>query len=82
MSTHITTINGFGVEGKDDLDFTQFWGGKASGIMLQLTQGFGGLPGFEGEPGYIQLTVRDARAIIKILQCWVREIEGDKVEKD
>ena len=80
MSTHITTINGSGIEGKNDLDFTQFWGGKASGIMLQLTQGFGCISGFEGEPGYIQLTARDARETMEALRFWLHHIEVGKKE--
>ena len=80
MSTHITTINGSGAKGKNDLDFTQFWGGSASGIMIQLTQGFGCISGFEGEPGYIQLTVRDVEETIKVLCSWVNKVEFPKKE--
>jgi len=36
MSTDLLRIKNTGVEGFD-LDFTQFWGGKEKGMMIQLT---------------------------------------------
>ena len=41
MSTEIAVITNTG-GAKRDLKLTQYFGGKENGIMLQVTQGFGG----------------------------------------
>lgn len=63
MSTELKKIKNTGKEGVD-LQFTTFYGGKDKGKMVQLTQGIGCLLG-DGEPGYIQLTMKDIPRVIK-----------------
>ena len=80
MSTEIAKI--------EDIEITQFYGGDVSGVMLQLTQGFGGSsalkPLQKDEPGYIQLTVTDAYKLIQVLIKWIKDLsrcEAEKLEK-
>ena len=77
MSTEIAKI--------DDIEIAQFYGGDVSGVMLQLTQGFGGssalLPFREDEPGYIQLTVTDAYKLIQVLTKWIKDLSRCEAEK-
>lgn len=76
MSTLLKTIQ---KSGRDDVELTidQFAG--PNGLMLQLTQGFGGsiamapLPLGEDEPGYIQLTKSDASQVVETLKGWLDE---------
>ena len=69
MSTERTIIKGSGKR-KVDLHVTQFSGDK-KGKMLQLTQGFG--LGMDN-PGFIQLTKDDAKAVIRELTKWIKEV--------
>ena len=77
MSTEITKI--------DDIEIAQFYGGDVYGVMLQLTQGFGGSsvlePLQEDEPGYIQLTVTDAYKLIQVLTKWIKDLSRCEAEK-
>jgi len=70
MSTELKTIKNTGVEGVN-LNITQFWGGGKKGIMTQLTQGLGGILGAD-EPGYIQLTIKDACKVGIELMRWIK----------
>ncbi len=81
MSTDIAELNN---TGKDDnlLQFTQFSNEK--GLLLQLTQGFGGASAMKqldtDEPGYITLSMRDAYETIGILTNWIKEVSHAKAE--
>ena len=75
MSTEIGLIKNSGKDGKADLDLTVFYGGDAKGEMIQLTQGFGiDLD----EPGFIQLTPRDAYQLIGRLAEWLKDVARGK----
>ena len=74
MSEYLITIKESGVGGMD-LKFIQFW--SCGKVMLQLEQGNEGL--FEGEPGYIQLSIQDAEKTIEALQFWLNQVERDRV---
>ena len=69
----------------EDIEIAQFYGGDVSGIMLQLTQGFGGSsalkPLRKDEPGYIQLTVTDAYKLIQTLTKWIKDLSRCEAEK-
>lgn len=68
MSTELAMIKGTGKMGSD-LQVLQFAGGEIKGSMLQLTQGSGMTI---DEPGFIQLTKNDAKALIMQLTRWVK----------
>ena len=67
----IGTIKNTGKKGVD-LDLTAFYGGDKKGVMLQITQGFGTQIDND-EPGFIQLTKRDASYLINELSKWVEK---------
>ena len=71
MTTEISIMFGTG-RNDNNLSLTQFYGGSKKGLMLQLTQGFG-CSGFckdPDEPGFIQLTKRDALILSGELEKW------------
>jgi len=78
MSTLIDTLKESGRK-KTDLTFTSFWGGNKNKIMLQLTQGFGCsvLCTDPNEPGFVQLTIQDAKETIRILHKWLEVQEPE-----
>lgn len=65
MSGVIRTIQSTG-KGDRELELSEFCGPAGKGIMLQITQGFGGL----NEPGFIQLTIGDVTMLISELNKW------------
>ncbi len=70
MSTLLSKIKKTGLGGNRDLNVVQFWGGKKSGSMLQISQGLG----LElNEPGFIHVTEKDARQLIKVIEKWMEE---------
>ena len=73
MGTTIATIKGTGKD-KRDLNIKQF-AGPNNQKMLQITQGFGGcrgVPRIKGdEPGFIQLTAKDAERLVGIICNWL-----------
>ncbi len=75
MSTTLLTIKNSGKE-KVDLSITQFAG--PNGVMLQLTQGFGGCSSMRqldrDEPGFVQLTVDDAEKLVKLINKWLLDV--------
>jgi len=80
MSTELKTIENTGVKGVD-LTITRFWGGNKRGGMVQLTQGLGGLfIGRVDDPGFIQLTVKDAYHVIVELTNWVKSVASDQAK--
>jgi hypothetical protein len=84
MSKKIKEIENTGVY-NTTLDLTQFTGGARKGIMLQLTQGFGGCHSVapindNDEPGFIQLTQRDAYLVAIELVKWLQGNAKDKAE--
>ncbi len=66
-----------------DLSFASFAGSQ--GKMVQLTQGFGGAAAMRSldvdEPGYIQLTIKDAYEVLGVLAEWIKEETGNKAEQ-
>ena len=72
------TIPNSGKE-KTELEIAAFFGGKEFGVMLQLTQGFGGCSGMApkktDEPGFIQLTFDDVVRLIEILSKWKEDYD-------
>ncbi|MBU0977369.1 MAG: hypothetical protein KKD18_03055 [Nanoarchaeota archaeon] len=71
MSTKIGTIKNTGK--KDvDLDLTVFYGGDKKGTMIQLTQGFR-TQSDNDEPGFIQITKKDACCLISELAKWIKK---------
>lgn len=77
MSTEIGKILNTG-KNKNEINLTSFDGGDKNGIMLQITQGFGGLP---DEPGFIQLTPKDAYLLISEIAQWLKMVAGEKAER-
>ncbi len=84
MSTEIAKIEESGKKGTT-LNVTQFYGGDKYGVMLQLTQGFGGCPALKvsskSEPGYILLTITDAYKLIQVLTKWIKDLSRCEAEK-
>jgi len=72
-------LESFQNTGKDnrELTLTEFYGGTAKGIMLQLTQGAGSMVSPD-EPGFIQLTRSDALYLVSALLRWVKSNEAEK----
>ncbi len=81
MSEKRTTIENTGVESAD-LTINSFWGEDKKGKMIQLSQGSGGSavlkPLDKDEPGYIQLTKRDAYYVIIELTKWLKEVSNNR----
>lgn len=72
MSTELAVIKNTGKKGNTDLTVTSFYGHK--GIMVQLTQGFGGaLDSNVDEPGFIQLSMVDSYKVAIELLKFVKE---------
>lgn len=80
MSKKMVTLKNTGRK-KVDMDLTQFHGGARKGMMLQITQGMGGIKIIErigglglridlDEPSFVQLTKEDARQLTKELIKW------------
>jgi hypothetical protein len=58
--------------GNKAINVTTLHGGERGGI-IQLTQGIGGLPGGAKQPGFIQLTPKQAADTIARLTDWLVE---------
>ena len=67
--------------GDREITVTKHWGGQEKGQMVQITQGFAGLISLPEEPGFIQLTTRDAYILIAILTNWLKETAHSRAEK-
>jgi len=74
MSTELETIDKTGADGTE-LQITQYWGGNEKGCMLQVSQG---LSGRIHQPGFIQLTRRDAILLKIRLDKWVKEVKEEE----
>lgn len=67
MSTKIKTIKNTGRFNDRDMDISRFFGGH-NNQMIQITQGSASFLNDPDEPGFIQLTERDAKELIKTLK--------------
>lgn len=67
MSKTLKTIRDTG-RNKTDMTISEFYGGEKNGSMMQVTQGFGR---DIDEPGFIQLTKKDAEKLIETISKWI-----------
>lgn len=70
MSSHFKTIKDTGKD-RRDLTLTSTFGGDSFGEMLQITQGLGSIVNFD-EPGFIQLSIKDAYNLTISLSEWIK----------
>jgi hypothetical protein len=76
MSTELSVITG----NRPDISFTNYFGGKEKGEMLQISQGLGTQLDPD-EPGFIQLTTLEAYQVIGHIANWLKEKTRNEAKK-